>query len=235
MVSESLTAVLLVGGRGTRMYPATEPKCLSDLNGKAMIFHIMEWLAKYVTGYVLCVGYGASLVEQATHRRYQLANSNIYFSDAGEDASQSRRILVAEQTIRGRLLVCYGDEVAQVPVDKLLQFHKSKKALVTITTYPLKSEFGIVETLKTGRVERLREKPTLDHWVNIGFMIWEKEAIRHLDGRDLPDALNAIAKLGKLYAYKFSGNRVTANSEAERVRAEKEMLDWGKHDGVLAG
>lgn len=232
---EPLSAILLVGGKGSRMYPHTEPKCLADLNGKAMLFHIMEWLAKYVTGYTLCVGYQASQVIQACKRRYDSVGSNIAYSDAGEEASQGRRILTAAQTIRGRSLVCYGDEVAEVPVDKLLAFHKARKALVTITTYPMKSEFGIVETSKQGRVERLREKPVLDHKVNIGFQIWEKEAIQYLDGHDLPDALNLVAKKRRLYAYKFEGNRVTANTETERQRAEREMLDWGKREGVLAG
>lgn len=234
MVAENLTAILLVGGKGTRMWPNTEPKCLSDLNGKAMLFHIMEWLSKYVTGYTLCVGYEADQIINACKRRYSEVGSNIYFSDAGEEASQARRIMTAHQTIRGRSIVCYGDEVAQVPVDKLLEFHKARKALVTITTYPMKSEFGIVETTKQGRVERMREKPVLDHKVNIGFQIWEKEAIEHLDGHDLPDALNIVAKMRRLYAYRFEGNRVTANSEMERLRAERDMLDWGKRDGVLA-
>lgn len=236
MVAETLTAILLVGGKGTRMYPSTDPKCLADLNGKAMLFHIMEWIGKCVTGFVLCLGYRPDAIKEACARRYVLAGSNIEFSDAGEDASQSRRILEASKMVRGRLLVCYGDEVAQVPVDELLKFHRSKKALVTVTVHPLKSEFGIVESGRTGKVERMREKPVLPHWMNIGFMVWEREALVHLEGRDLPDALNAVAKAGKLYAYRFEGNRVTANSEAERLKAEQAMLDWERvKDGVLAG
>lgn len=217
------------------MYPSTDPKCLADLNGKAMLFHIMEWLSKFVTGYSLCVGYQASQVINACRRRYDSAFSNINYSDAGEEASQGRRILTASQNIRGRSLVCYGDEVAEVPVDRLLEFHKSRKALVTITTYPLRSEFGVVEATKQGRVTKMREKPILDNQINIGFQVWEKEAIPYLEGNDLPDALSAVARKGRLYAYKFNGNRVTANTEAERIKAEREMLDWGKREGILAG
>ena len=66
LLSESLganiprKAVLLVGGKGTRLKPLTDriPKALLEVQGKAVTEHIFDLLKKYgIRDVILCVGY----------------------------------------------------------------------------------------------------------------------------------------------------------------------------------
>ena len=62
-------AVLLVGGKGTRLRPLTykQPKALLDVNGKTVIEHILDLLKKFgIREIILCVGYLKDKIKENT-------------------------------------------------------------------------------------------------------------------------------------------------------------------------
>ena len=80
--------------------------------------------------------------------------------------------------IPGQALICYGDILANVDLAALQHEHRSSGALATLTVYPLHSPFGIIRFDDENRIIELAEKPVLPHWINIGFMLAEPEALR---------------------------------------------------------
>jgi glucose-1-phosphate cytidylyltransferase len=59
----------------------------------------------------------------------------------------------------------------------------------------------------SGAVTRFREKPKMDGWINIGFMILEKDALKYFDADCVLEQgpLVELANAGELSAYRHEG------------------------------
>ena len=62
-----------------------------------------------------------------------------------------------------------------------IQFHFKHKGLATVTLWPLRSPFGVMEISEQGYVESYLEKPILDKWINIGFFYFSSELIPKME------------------------------------------------------
>jgi len=231
-----LTAILLCGGKGERMRPFTDtlPKALVPLDGRPLLYHLMKYLAASgVSRFVVCVGHKAEAIEEfvAGHRE---PSWEVVCVDSGE-ASMTDRILDARRHAAGPALICYGDTLANVDLEALRRDHLSSGALVTLTTYPLPSPFGIVSFGGDGRVQRFDEKPRLPYWINIGFMMCRPEAFGFLSpGSDMPEFLSALSEAGVLFAHRHTGKHLTVNTEKDRALAEAQIVEFYTHsDGQI--
>ena len=169
-VSE-LTAVLLCGGKGDRLKPFTDslPKPLVPLNGRPLLLHLLSYLGEVgIAKFVICVGYKAEAINEFV-RENDRSEWEITCVDSG-DESKTDRIIDAREHFTGRVIICYGDTIANVDIDRLQREHERNDALATVTSYPLLSPFGIVDHDDSMRVHSFVEKPSLPYWINIGFM-----------------------------------------------------------------
>ena len=143
------------------------------------------------------------------------------------DASMIDRILDASSHVGARARVCYGDTLANVDIGALLSLHCASDAAATLTIYPLHSPFGIVDADAEGRVIAFAEKPRLPYWINIGYLLCEREAFSAMRrGTDIDEFLSALARVGRLYAYRHSGKHLTVNTEKERTQAEEQIVEF---------
>lgn len=220
--SKDLTALILAGGKGSRLAPWPAPKAILPVNGVPMIHRLMNHLAPHVGRIITCVGYRADDVA-ACVLGWNGKNS-VMFSNAGEDATMCERLLKARQEykIEGRVLVCYGDELADVDVEALAQQHSRACAKwnlkITLTTFFQRLPFGI---WKDGGID--------DHVevnVNIGFAMVEPSAWQYARPpygfsdffnalRCLPDGCSGVST----FAHK--GKRSTINNLQELAAAEE--------------
>jgi NDP-sugar pyrophosphorylase family protein len=222
---EDLTAVLLCGGKGERLRPFTEhcPKPLVPLAGKPMLQLLTEYLiACGVQRFVYCVGYKAEMIHDflAAHfpdrERFRAVDSG--------DATMTDRLADARVHVPGRALVCYGDTLANVNLNALLEFHAKRGAAATLTTYPLQSPYGVIESDDARRIRSFREKPVLPFWINIGFLVLEPEVVATMErGSDMPQFLDRLAAGGRLFEFRHEGSHLTVNTEKERAQAEQQL------------
>jgi glucose-1-phosphate cytidylyltransferase len=223
-----LTAVLLCGGKGQRLRPFTDtvPKPLIPLNGKPLLYHLLHYLASWgVRRFVLCVGYRAEMIEGFA-REVCEPGREILCVNSG-DATMTDRLLDARRHVPGRALVCYGDTLANVDLEALQRQHCGRAAVMTLTVYPLRSPFGIVNIDAAGRVSGFAEKPRLPHWINIGFMLCEPQAFdRMRPGGDMPEFLNTMVRAGAMHAFCHEGKHLTVNTEKDRTQAEREIVEF---------
>ena len=75
----------------------------------------------------------------------------------------------------------YGDGLADVNVEELINFHKKNKKTATITVHKPEFRFGVVNFDKNDEVESFVEKPTLNHYVNIGYMVLNNNIFKYLN------------------------------------------------------
>jgi glucose-1-phosphate cytidylyltransferase len=108
-------------------------------------------------------------------------------------------------------MVTYGDGIANMDIPALKRRHtelkKSQGVIGTITVTRPYSKYGIVR-LKGDIIESFREKPLMDEFINVGYMVLEKEVFDYIDpGSDVmfEETLAAIARDGRLGYYVHDG------------------------------
>jgi glucose-1-phosphate cytidylyltransferase len=133
---------------------------------------------------------------------------NIKIISTGNDTQTGGRLKQVEDYIENEnFLMTYGDGLADVNIDKLLDFHKNNNKTATITVHKPEFRFGVVNFDKNDEVESFVEKPTLNHYVNIGFMVFNKEIFNYLDN-DIPLETKPLVNLvedKQLGAFKHGG------------------------------
>ena len=107
-----------------------------------------------------------------------------------------------------RVIVTYGDGLANVNINKLLEFHESHGKLATITAVRPPARFGYLE-LEDSTVTHFGEKSQLDTgWINGGFFVLEPEVINYIYSDTEPFEVGALPRLAKeknLKAFMHSG------------------------------
>ena len=197
--------VILAGGKGTRMREMTTdlPKPMVNIGDKPVIDHLIE-IFEYFGDFefVIPTGYLGNIIEEHFKNI-----KNIRVVDTGLDTNTGGRIKKIEDILDERFLVTYGDGLANVNINKLIDFHKKNNSIGTMTVTNPVSRFGLVNFNKESRVESFIEKPKLDGFVNIGFMIFEKKFLKYLNYESTLESkpLAELSKDGELYAFKHFG------------------------------
>lgn len=230
-----MKAVILAGGLGTRLREETEfrPKPMVEVGGRPILWHIMKGFAcRGITDFVVCTGYKGEVIkdyflnydarnndftvtlgrstEVAFHDRHLESEWRVTVADTGLDTMTGGRVRRVRRYIPDEpFMVTYGDGLADVDIPALIAFHRSHGKIATLTTVRPVSRFGVLDLDDaTGQVERFREKPRADGWINAGFFVFEPAVFDYLSGDEtvLEDApLQALAKDGELVAYRHEG------------------------------
>lgn len=222
---KNMDVVILAGGKGTRMWPLTYaiPKSLVPINGIPIIQLIVDFFkANNYRKFIFCIGYKGDYIKSSFNSYDH--GLDITYVDSGEDANILKRIEDCKNITSKRFFICYGDTIANVNLNKLLDLHYMNKALVTLTVFQTQSPFGLVFSESSGLVQEFKEKPMLPYWMNIGYMVFEKKALDLVKkGQTFVQFLNKLISMNKLYSFKHNGLHYTFNTESERQRVEKQF------------
>ena len=228
-----MKAVILAGGLGTRLREQTEfrPKPMVEVGGKPILWHIMKIFAHHgITDFVICIGYKGDVIKEyfldyearnndftitlgksheiVFHDQHLESDWRVTVADTGDETQTGGRVKRIERYIDDdRFMVTYGDGLADVDVSKLLAYHDAHGKKATLTTVQPMSRFGVLEIEDDGAVQRFREKPQVDGWVNAGFFVFERDVFDYLtDDCVLEQApLEALAKDEELRAFRHDG------------------------------
>ena len=230
-----MKAVILCGGKGTRLREETEfkPKPMVLVGGKPILWHIMKLYSHYgVRDFILCLGYKGHMIKEyflnynefthdftliigsgkkkIVHHGNRTPNWNITFADTGEECGTGSRIARVKKYIGRdqRFLLTYGDGVADVDIGKLLRHHRKHAKTVTVTGIKPRNPFGVLE-VTDALVRTFAEKPQSQDWTNGGFFVCERKVFHHLsdDGECIFEQtpLRMLATKGELAIYPHDG------------------------------
>jgi len=205
----SLPVVILCGGQGTRMQDATPTKKeLVEVGGRPILWHVMKIYATYGhTRFILTLGHRAEALKRhfleygpmncdftvrlgesdgiSYHRSKPEENWEITLAYTGLHTEKGSRIYrVARYIDTDTFFVTYGDGVGDVDIGALLAFHRQHGRLATVTSVRPRSQYGILQVNETGQVTEYQQKPQLEHWINAGFMVFERGVLDYLAGGD---------------------------------------------------
>ena len=206
-------AVLLVGGRGSRLRPLTDkmPKALLPVQGKTITEHLFELLKKYgIRDSVLCVGYLKEKIKDYFGDGSRIG-MNIIYVEENEPLGTAGPLKLAKKYLDESFIVSNGDESKNINIPRMFRLHKRKDALATIalTTVDDPSHYGVAR-LDGSRIIEFVEKPPNppSNLINAGFYILEPEVLEMIpEGFSMleKDIFPKLAKMGRLRGFPFAG------------------------------
>jgi len=206
-------AVILVGGKGSRLRPLTykKPKCMIDVQGKTITEHLFDLMKKYgIRDIILSVGYMKEKVKE-----YYGSGSkfgvNITYVEEDEALGTAGPLKLAKEYLHGSFIVTNGDELKNFNIPRMFRLHKRKDALATIalTTVTDPSQYGVAK-LSGSRILEFVEKPkeAPSNLINAGFYIIEPEVIDIIpNGFSMleKDVFPKLAEQGRLRGFPTAG------------------------------
>ena len=164
--------------------------------------------------FILCLGYEGKKIEEYFENNND-EDWNIQFVNTGLESAKSERIQQIKSLIKGDdFFLAYGDDVADIDLTALLNFHRSKGVIMTITAVRMLSPFGILE--KDGNTDliiKFKEKPKLDKWMNGGFMVSTKAIFNYLALGELESQVfEELVRLKQICAYNHEGEWRSMNT-----------------------
>ena len=184
-----MKAVVMAGGEGTRLRPITAsmPKPLLPVVNRPVMEHVLRLLRHHgLTDVVVTVQFLASLVRDYFGDGDELGMSITYATEE-VPMGTAGSVKNAEDALRdGTFLVISGDALTDVDLSEVIEFHREKKAMVTVclTRVANPLDFGITIVDDEGRVERFLEKPSwgqvFSDTVNTGIYVMEPSVFEHV-------------------------------------------------------
>jgi glucose-1-phosphate cytidylyltransferase len=197
-----MKTVILAGGLGTRIseYSMSVPKPMVPIGGEPILWHIMKIYSYYgLNDFIICCGYKGYVIKEyfAIYFKHQ---SDITFNlkdnkmiihekraepcsvtliDTGDDTMTGGRLKRVMPYLKGENSFCltYGDGVANININNLLDFHKPHGKDATLTAVYPPGRFGALDIVK-GKVQEFQEKPRGDGaFINGGFFVLSPNVI----------------------------------------------------------
>ena len=180
-----MKVVILAGGFGTRIseYTKTIPKPMIKINNKPLILLIMQQYAKYgFKDFYIALGYKGQKIKNF-FKKNKFKNWNINLIDTGQNTMTGGRLARLKKYLGQKtFLLTYGDGVSNVNIKKLVNFHKKKKKILTLTAVRPPARFGAIK-LKGNFVTYFKEKSKTDAgWINGGYFVVEPKIFKYLKG-----------------------------------------------------
>jgi glucose-1-phosphate cytidylyltransferase len=142
------------------------------------------------------------------HGEHDEADWKVTVAFTGDETQTGGRVFRAAKYLDDEpFFVTYGDGLANVDIDALRAFHVEKGILGTVTSVQPTSRFGVMDVEDSGMVSQFKEKPKLEGFINIGFMIFEPAALQYFDAECVLEQgpLVDLALAGQLSAYQHDG------------------------------
>jgi glucose-1-phosphate cytidylyltransferase len=203
-----MKVVILCGGKGIRAFPFTEylPKPMLPVGGTPIVMQVIRsFMSQGFHEFILAAGYRKDVLYDYFEGKEIGAKIDIV--DTGDEADTGERIFACRDILGDSFIATYSDGLCDVPLAKLVDFHQSHDGLATITSVPMYSQYGVLDTDAQGKVLALREKPLLEeHWINAGFIVFDKEVFDHWEGKNLEsEVFPVLVAKGLVHTYKHDG------------------------------
>jgi NDP-sugar pyrophosphorylase family protein len=199
-------AVILAGGRGTRLAPYTSvlPKPLMPIGERAILEILVDQLADQgLDDISFCVGYLSHLIRAVFDSRPDPRTSITYVQEetALGTAGPLRLVPGLDETF----VAMNGDVLTTLDFKALVRHHHESGNVFTVATHErtVKINYGVVYLEErgdaNGRVEVWEEKPEIASLVSMGIYVIEPRALDYIPAErfDIPDLIQALLAAGE--------------------------------------
>jgi NDP-sugar pyrophosphorylase family protein len=198
-----MRAVILAGGRGTRLAPYTTaiPKPLLPLGDTPILEVVIRQLAHAGINHItLTLGHMSAYVRAFLEQHKSLGRLvRIDFAEE-EKPTGTAGSLANVPGLDETFLVMNGDILTDLDYRALFQFHAAQKAWLTIAAHrkAVKIDLGVLETDGSDLVTDYIEKPTMDYTVSMGIYVYEPSVLQYIPAGEYLDFPTLVLKLLRL-------------------------------------
>jgi NDP-sugar pyrophosphorylase family protein len=244
-----MKAILLAGGKGTRLRPLTlhTPKPVVPIFDRAFLHYQIDLLRRLpeIDEVILSLNYQPRRIEEVfgdgagtgVRIRYVVEPSPLGTGGA---------VRYAAQGVTGTIVVFNGDVMTSVDVAAVVGLHRERKAKATIVLTPVDNPtaYGLVETEPDGRVRRFLEKPSPDEitcdTINAGIYVLEPDTFDRIP-KDVSYSIerayfpSLIERRETFVAYIDRGYWIDIGTPEKYVQVHRDMFDGKFSGGVFGG
>lgn len=248
-----MKVIILAGGLGTRISEETEskPKPMVLIDDKPILWHLMNIFSNQgLNEFVIALGYRSDVIKRwlldlhdldgdfridissSKIEKLSLGNFNdwkVSAIETGLNTQTGGRIAQCMRKHPGeRVMVTYGDGLANVNLKKLIEFHESHGKLATVTAVRPPARFGHLN-IENDVVKNFGEKNQADAgWINGGFFVLEPEVVDFVHGDLEPfehGALPRLVEKNQLNAFQHDGFWQPMDTLREKMDLAKFALE----------
>ena len=249
VTNNKISTIVLVGGQGSRFSNLNEPpKHLTKLNKNLILNNIMNYI--YKSGFrhfIFPLGFKKNyfikffnskfnqkkydfeiIKKKFDHKKFDKNKKFISYFNAGKKTKKITRVFKSiNYTNNKDLLVIYGDDLANVKLDKVNEiYNRNKRKKVIVTVFKKNSQYGHLKVNAQGKVSKFIEKPPFPYPINIGFYFINTDVLKRfynkaneLETKFLP----SLVKKNLLLSYEHTGYFYSINDKKELLAAKKNL------------
>ena len=208
-----MKAVVLAGGKGTRLAPYTKilPKPLMPIGDMPILEVLLRQMKRAgINDVILTVGHLAELLHAFFQggERYDL---QIDYSIEDKPLGTAGPLSLVADRLTDTFLVTNGDVLTTLDLQKLIRSHKDSGAAATIASHvrQVNIDLGVLQVNSSNELTGYIEKPSYDFFVSMGIYVFEPRALDFIPTNqylDFPDLVLKLIDAGEsVKSYRFDG------------------------------
>src|ERR1700722_16277519 len=238
-----MKAILLVGGKGTRLRPLTihTPKPIVPIFNRPFLHYQLDLLKQVpeIDQVVLSLNYQPRRIEEIFGDGNEVGLSIRYVVEPAP-LGTAGAVRYAGDSIRESVVVFNGDVLTQIDLASVIALHRERKAKATIVLTPVENPtaYGLVETDADGNIRRFLEKPNPDEitcdTINAGIYILEPETFDRIP-KDTPWSIErsffpSLIERGETFvAYVYRGYWIDIGPPEKYMQVHRDIMDARYH------
>lgn len=225
---QTLTAVIMAGGLGSRLAPLTDdcPKPLIPIGGKPILTHIIQNLqSQGVTNFVISVNYLSEMIIDHYGDGTDLGVEISYVHEKERMGTGGSLSLLDAAKVSEPFLCLNGDILNDIDIASLQELHQTKQwnATMVVRDFQYTVPYGVVNVSEGGTFLGAEEKPTSHYMINAGFYLLSKSILNVIprgEFYDLPTLFSDLLERGMNGGtFLHSGRWIDVGNIAELERA----------------
>jgi len=237
--AESFHAVILAGGRGSRLYPFTAalPKPLLPIGERPLIELIVRRLTAFgAIRITVAVNHLADLVESFLGDGQRFGVPVDYVRESMPLGTAGPLGLV--KPWHGPLVVTNGDVLSDIDIGGLIADHRRRGASLSVATMIQKTriESGVLTTDAADRVVNIIEKPVLEHCISLGVYVLAEhvaELVVPNERLEMPQLVMKLVERGEpVVAYQHAGRWLDIGCPEDLAKAQADAASWAEIPGI---
>ena len=193
-----MRAIILAGGKGTRLAPYTNilPKPLLPIGEKPIMEILIHQIKRAgINKVVLTVGYLSQLIQSYFNDGSNLGVELQYSYESKPLGTAGPLALI--DGLHKSFLVTNGDVLSDLDLKDFMDHHQQSGAIATIAMYNkiVKIDLGVIELDGGQTVIGYKEKPTLQFPVSMGMYAFEPKVLQYIPKNEYLDFPDLVHKL----------------------------------------
>ena len=234
-----MKAILLAGGKGTRLRPLTvhTPKPIVPILNRPFLYYQIDLLRQIpeIDEVILSLNYQPRRIEEIFGEGEGLGIRVRYVVEP-MPLGTGGAVRYAGDSLTESVVVFNGDVLTQIDLAAVLRLHRERKAKATIVLTPVDNPraYGLVETDPDGNIRRFLEKPGEDeitcNTINAGIYVLEPDTFERIP-KDTAWSIErsffpSLIERGETFvAYVYDGYWIDIGTQTKYMQVHHDIMD----------